>query len=93
MAESLLERVPVDGITAQARQVHFWRTVQAILATVLLGSGFGAARILSGLWLVAAWCAVAVRAGWREGRSPEWAAQVERRQEQRRIRAGRTGPS
>ena len=92
MAASLLERVPVDGITAQARQVRFWRTVGVALASVLLGAGFLAARALSGLWLGTAWFAVAVRAGWREGRSPEWSAAVQRRQEQRRIRAERTGP-
>jgi hypothetical protein len=92
MAASLLERVPVEGITAQARQVRFWQTIGAVLATVLLGSAFLAARLLSTLWLGTAWCAVAVRAGWREGRSPEWSAAVQRRQEQRRIRAGRTGP-
>lgn len=92
MAASLLERVPVEGITAQARQVRFWQTIGAVLATVLLGSGFLAARLVSTLWLGTAWCAVAVRAGWREGRSPEWAAAVARRQESRRVRAGRTGP-
>jgi hypothetical protein len=92
MAASLLERVPVDGITAQARQVRFWRTVGSALAWLLLALGFVTARLLSTLWLGAAWCAVAVRAGWREGRSPEWAASAERRQDQRRIRAGRTGP-
>ena len=92
MAASLLERVPVDGITAQARQVRFWRTMGALLATVLLGAGFIAARLLAAMWLGTAWAAVAVRQGWREGRSAEWAASVERRQDQRRIRAGRTGP-
>lgn len=88
MAASLLERVPVDGITAQARQVRFWRTIGNVLAFLLIGAGFIAARILGGVWLGTAWCAVAVRQGWREGRSAEWAASVD----QRRIRAGRTGP-
>jgi hypothetical protein len=67
MATSLLERVPVDGITAQARQVHFWRTALTVVAALLFGAGWLAARILGALWLGAAWSAVAVREGWREG--------------------------
>lgn len=64
MAASLLERVPVDGITAQARQVHFWRMVLTVVTAVLFGVGWLAASV----WLAACWSAVAVREGWRECR-------------------------
>lgn len=68
MAVSLLDRIPVDDITSQAREVHFWRTVLTVVAAVLFGAGWVAAKVLTGLWLGVAWAAVAVREGWREGR-------------------------
>jgi hypothetical protein len=71
MAASLLERVPVDGITAQARQVHFWRTVLTVVAAVLFGIGWLTARLFGALWLALAWSGVAVREGWRAGRTPQ----------------------
>ena len=89
---SIAERVQVEHISEQARQARPGRAVATVLVTVLLGSGWLAARSLSVLWLGTAWCAIAVRQGWREGRSPEWAAHVASRQEARRARAGRPGP-
>jgi hypothetical protein len=61
---AVLERVPLDAITEQARQVRFWRTVLTVIAGVLFGAGWLTARA----WLAVAWCAVAFREGWREGR-------------------------
>lgn len=68
MTTAILDRVPVEQITAQARQVGFWRTLLAVLAGLLFGLGWLTARFLGGLWLVLVWCAVAVRVGWQEGR-------------------------
>lgn len=65
---ALLERVPLESISAQARQVRFWRTVLTVIAGVLFGAGWVAAKALGVAWLGAAWCAVAVREGWREAR-------------------------
>jgi hypothetical protein len=65
---AVLDRVPVDSITEQARQVRFWRTVLTVVAGVLFGAGWLVAKLFGVLWLAAAWCAVAVREGWREGR-------------------------
>jgi hypothetical protein len=93
VAASLLERIPVAEITEQARQAHPGRAALTVVAAVLLGAGWLAARTLNVLWLGAAWMAIAVREGWRDGRSPEWAAHVARKQDaQRRARAGRAGP-
>jgi hypothetical protein len=89
---SIAERVPVEQISEQARQARPGVAVAAVVASVLLGVGFLAARSLSVLWLGTAWCAIAVREGWREGRSSEWAAHVARKQDARRARAGRPGP-
>jgi hypothetical protein len=91
MTTTILDRVPVEHITEQARQAHPGRAVAVVLATVLLRTGWLLARSLSAFWLGAAWCAIAVREGWREGRSPEWAAHVARKQEARRVPAGHPG--
>jgi hypothetical protein len=68
MAASLLERIPAEEITRQAREVHFRRTALTVIAAVLFGLGWLAAKLLTGAWLALAWSVVAVREGWREGR-------------------------
>jgi len=78
-------------ITAQARQAAPGAVLAGVLAAVLVGAGWLAARSLGGLWLAGAWCVIAVREGWREGRSPEWADHVAGRAERRGARAGRAG--
>lgn len=69
MTASVLDRVPVDEITAQAREIHFWRTVLMVIAGVLFGIGWLTAKTFAVLWLAAAWSATAVKVGWREGRA------------------------
>jgi hypothetical protein len=59
---AVLERVPVDSITEQARQVQFGRTVLALVAFLLICAG----RVAGYVWLVPVWCALAVREGWRD---------------------------
>lgn len=54
--------VPVEEITAQARQVRFGRTVLSLIGFVFFALGW----VLSTAWLALCWCAVAVRTGWRE---------------------------
>ena len=71
MAASLLERIPVDEITVQAREVHFWRTVLTVVAAVLFGLGWAAYKVFAVAWLVLAWTAVAVKVGWQESRKAE----------------------
>lgn len=66
----VLERVPVEAIMRQAREVRFARTVLALLAGLLFGLGWLAAKAVGLVWLACAWCAVAVREGWRSVRSP-----------------------
>lgn len=65
---TLTERFPVDEITAQAREVRFWRSVLTVIAAVLFGLGWLVAKAFGVAWLALAWSAVAVREGWREGR-------------------------
>ena len=66
---AVLERVPFDQITEQARQVQFTRTVLTVLAGLLYAVGWLSAKTLGGLWLALAWSVTAVRVGWVEARS------------------------
>jgi hypothetical protein len=61
---SITQRVALDQITREAQEVRFGRILLAVLAAVFFGIGWAAARF----FLALAWCAVAVRVGWQEGR-------------------------
>ncbi len=75
---SVLDRVPVASITAQARQVHAGRTLLTLLAGAFFLAGWVAFRVAALAWLALAWCAVATREGWREARKAEAARKVSR---------------
>lgn len=66
MTTTLLDRVPLDEITSQARQVRFSVTVLAVVAFALIMAG----RVAGYAWLVPVWCALAVRQGWRDVHPP-----------------------
>lgn len=61
---TVLSRVPVDEITAEARQSHPGRTLLTVIAAVFYLIGWLAGRTV----LAVAWCATAVKVGWQEGR-------------------------
>jgi hypothetical protein len=63
----VLERVPLDEITAQARQVRFGETLLRLIIFLLISVGKAAGYG----WLVPVWCALAVREGWREVHPPK----------------------
>lgn len=71
MTTTMLDRVPVDRISRQAREVHFTRTLLTLIAGLLFGAGWLAYKVFSLSWLALAWCAVAVREGWREARNAQ----------------------
>lgn len=62
---TILARVPVDRITAQARTVHAGRVLLTLIAGALYLAGWVAFKVVAVLWLAMAWCAVATREGWR----------------------------
>lgn len=66
--DHLLDTQRLDRITAEARQMRFGRVLLTILAGLLYGVGWIAAKGFGGLWLALAWSAVAVRVGWQEAR-------------------------
>jgi hypothetical protein len=67
---ALLERVPIDRITDEARDIQFWRTVLKVIAAVLYGIGWVAAKTLGFIWLGLCWAGAAVKLGWIEARKP-----------------------
>lgn len=60
---SIAERVQLDDITAQARQVRFGRLLLTFLAAVFFAIGWVTGRA----FLALAWCGVAIRVGWQAG--------------------------
>lgn len=58
----------LDRITARTRQASPARSAVAVIAGVLFGIGWIAARFLGALWFAIVWCAMAVSEGWREAR-------------------------
>lgn len=67
---TVLDRMPLDRITAEARQIQFRRVLLTLFAGLFFGVGWLVAKLFTGLWLVVAWSAAAVKVGWQEGRKP-----------------------
>jgi hypothetical protein len=61
---TVLERVPVDRIRVEAREIQFGRTLLTIFAAVFFAVGWVAGRA----WGALAWSAAAVKVGWQEAR-------------------------
>ena len=76
MTTTLLDRVPVDEITARAREVKPGRTVLTLIAAVLFGMGWVAARVFAVLWLAFTWSWAAVSVGWAAAHGPSRAQQI-----------------
>lgn len=65
-----LDRVPLERISDEAREVRFGRTVLLLLAGLLYGIGWVAAKAFTLLWRAVAWMGVAIKVGWTEARKP-----------------------
>ena len=61
----LHERVPVEAITADARQARPGRTLLALFGAVIIGIAWLTCKIFGVLFLSAAWCASSWKYGWR----------------------------
>lgn len=77
MTTSVLDRVPVDEITAQAREVKPARTALTLVAGVLFGVGWVAAKAFEVLWLAVTWSWTAVRVGWESAHGPSRGKRLE----------------
>lgn len=71
MVQHVLDRAPVERITAEARQVQFFRTLLTLIAGILYGIGWLAGKVLGALWLAVVWSFTAVKVGWVEARARE----------------------
>ena len=60
-----LDRVPVDRITAEARQVRLGRLLLTLIAGLFWAIGWTVGKLALGV----VWCAVAVKVGWQEARN------------------------
>lgn len=67
---AVLDRVPVDRITLEARQINLGRLLLTLIAGLLYGIGWTAAKTVKVLALVLVWCLAAVKVGWQEARQP-----------------------
>lgn len=74
MTAAWLERLPVDDITIQAREIHPARTILTWVAGLLFAVGWLAYKTLAVAWLVGAWMFVAARTGWRDAKAGHEAA-------------------
>lgn len=61
---AMLDRVPVDEITEQARQVHLWRVPLTVFAAAFFAIGW----LAGATFMAIAWCGTAVKVGWLEAR-------------------------
>lgn len=62
---TVLQQAQLESISREARDVHLGRVLLAVIAALFFAIGWLAARLFLGV----AWCGVAVRRGWREGRA------------------------
>jgi uncharacterized membrane protein YdjX (TVP38/TMEM64 family) len=81
----MLDRVPVDAITEQARAAKPGRVLLTVLAGALFGAAWLVAKTWGALWLAVSWCFVAARLGWCEARGNQ-PSRASLREENDRLR-------
>lgn len=64
---AITDRVPLDTVSAQARQIRPGRTLLALVTGLLFGAAWLAAKSLGLLWLSIAWALTAMKVGWQQG--------------------------
>ena len=91
---TLAERIPLDEITEQAREVRPARTVLTLIAGALFGLGWLAAKAFAVAWLCLSWSWTAVRVGWQSAHGPSRASRMsalDAENEELRTRLARFG--
>jgi hypothetical protein len=76
---TVLDRVPIDQITAEAQQVNVGRTLLKLIGGLFYLIGWVAAKLIVGV----VWCCVAVKTGYVEAGGP--------RKTPRRVQRGLPG--
>lgn len=59
------ERVPIDAITADARQARPGRVLLALFGAVFIAIGWTVAKVFGVIFLSGAWCMSSMKYGWR----------------------------
>ena len=70
--------IDVERITTRAKRVGFAKTVLRLIAFVLIGLGWIAAKAFSYTWFAMVWVALAFAEGWQAGRVDVLRAQASR---------------
>lgn len=68
---TVLARVPLERISAEARQMSVGRGVLLVLGGVLFVLGWLVAKAFTVTAAAVVWCAAAVKVGWKSARSPD----------------------
>ena len=71
-----LGEIPLDEITEQARHARPARTALTLVAALLFGLGWVAARVFAVAWLAVTWSFTAVRVGWQAAHGPSRASRL-----------------
>lgn len=66
---TVLDRVPVDRITLEAREVHIGRSLLTLLAGLFYVIGWTVAKLVNILGFAVVWSWAAIKVGWVEGRA------------------------
>lgn len=67
---TLTNQIHLDEITEQARAAKPGRTILTVVAAVLFGLGWCAAKTFAVVWLGVTWGFTAVRVGWQSAHGP-----------------------
>lgn len=75
MTTSVLDRVPVEQITARARQFRFGRFVASLITLPFMLAGWIAAKTVPQVWFGIKCLAAAAEYGWQSANGPSVRAQ------------------
>lgn len=64
---AIFDRIPVDRINTEARQINLGRALLTLVAGLLYAIGWIVARTTIYLWIAITWCVAAVKVGARDG--------------------------
>lgn len=67
----LAAKVPLERISAEARQMSVSRAVLLVIGGLLFAVGWLVAKSWTVAAAAAVWCAAAVKVGWKSARSPD----------------------
>jgi hypothetical protein len=66
--QTIAQRVQLDRITAEARQIEIGRTLLTLIAVVLYAVGWLVGFVIKAAFVVVAWSFAAVKVGWNDAR-------------------------